>query len=187
MRDAAVAVAPLAEAARLGGRGALTVREPREEDAEALVRVHERCWTISHAPYADPSWVVGRPRAERIEQWRAYARGEGFAMLVAERDGEVVGFVAFGASRDADAPAATGEVVAIYVDPDEQGRGTGGALLQGAVEGLRAQGLRRATLWTLRDSPQSNGFYAAHGWRRDGTEKDDREFGAVEVRYEREL
>ncbi len=167
---------------------AVLVREPREADAEALVDVHERCWRISHAANgADPSWVLGRPRAERVEQWRGFARGEGFPMLVAEADGAVLGFVAFGASRDEDAPPGTGEVVAIYVDPDHQGRGVGGALLERAVDGMRARGFRRATLWTLRQSPQSNGFYAAHGWRRDGAEKDDRELGSVEVRYEREL
>ena len=165
----------------------VAVRPAREGDGEALARVHERGWTISHAPYADPGWVVERPFAERAAQYEAYARGEGAPMFVADDGGTAVGWTAYGPSRDEDAAPATGEVYALYVDPDRHGEGIGGALLGAAVEALRAGGHARATLWTFGVSEQSTGFYEKHGWVRDGAEKDDRGLGAVEVRYAREL
>jgi GNAT superfamily N-acetyltransferase len=163
------------------------IRPSQPGDGEALARVHERGWTITHARIADPTWVVERPLAERADQWEGYARGEGVPMWVADDEGEPVGLIAAGPARDDDAPPRTGEVYALYVDPDRQGEGIGGALLERAVEGLREAGHVRATLWTFGASAQSTGFYERHGWRRDGAEKDDRNLGAREVRYEREL
>ena len=184
MREEADALEALAEAPRLMP---VAVRPARAGDGEALARVHERGWTECHAPYANPSWVVDRPFADRVAQYEGYARGEAAPMLVADDDGTVVGWIAFGASRDADAPPGTGEVYALYVDPDRHGEGIGGALLAAGVEALRAEGHVRATLWTFGASEQSTGFYEKHGWTRDGAEKDDRDLGAIEVRYTRDL
>lgn len=72
---------------------------------------------------------------------RLCAPDSGQAVLVAERDGAVVGFVAF--SVDA---AGLGEVVLIAVHPDHAGRGTGGAMLEAALERMRALGARAATV-----------------------------------------
>ena len=165
----------------------IEVRPSRAEDGEALARLHERAWRISYAGLADATWVTSRPLAERAAEWARYAAGEGFPMWTAEDDGAPVGAIAAGPSRDDDAPPGTGEVVALYVDPDKQREGIGAALLARAVEELRRQGFTRATLWTLRDSAQSTGFYAANGWRRDGAEKPGERFSAVEARYVREL
>ena len=163
----------------------VAIRPSRAEDGAALARVHERCWTISYAGLADASRVVGQPFAERAAEWTRFAGGEGFPMWVAEVDGAVVGEIAAGASRDPDAPPGTGEVVALYVDPDRHGEGIGRALLARGVEELRAAGFVRATLWTLATSGQSNAFYAANGWRADGAQKEGA--GAPHVRYARDL
>ena len=165
----------------------VAVRPSRPGDGEALARVHERGWAISHAPHADPGWVLGRPFAARAAEWEAYARGEGAPMWVAEDGGGVVGLIAAGTARDADAAPGTGEVYALYVDPDRQRAGIGTALLAVALDDLRSRGFTRATLWTFGVSAQSTAFYEKNGWRRDGAEKDDRGLGATEVRYARDL
>ena len=166
---------------------AVAIRPARAGDGEALARVHERGWTLSHAAYADPSWVVDRPLADRVAQWEGFAHGEGAPMWVAEEDGVVLGVIVAGDSRDADAPPGTGEVYAVYVDPGRHGEGIGSALMSHALEALRSAGHTRASLWTFGVSEQSTGFYERHGWRRDGAAKDDRDLGATEVRYVREL
>ena len=79
----------------------MTVRAPREDDAEPLARVHERGWTISHVAHgADPSWLTGRTWEERVAEWRGFCRGEGRPMWVAEQEGEIVGFAAAGRRED---------------------------------------------------------------------------------------
>ena len=153
----------------------MSLRRPREADAEALARLHERCWRISYAGLVDPARVVGRPWDERVAQWRGFCRGESLPMWIAEQDGTPAGFVAY-------APA---EVVALYVDPDRQRAGHGARLLEAACASMREGGATGAVLWTLRDNPASRGFYEAQGWRFDGAEK--QEDGIDHVRYARSL
>lgn len=163
------------------------IRPSRRGDGEAVAKVHERCWRISYAGIADPSWVTDRPLAERAAEWSRYAGGAGVPMWVADDAGDVVGEIAAGQTRDDDAPAGTGEVVAMYVDPDRQREGIGRALMARALEELRAAGFTRVTLWTLGESAQSTAFYEALGFRRDGAVRRGERFAAHTVRYAREL
>jgi ribosomal protein S18 acetylase RimI-like enzyme len=84
----------------------------------------------------------------------------------------VLGWMSFASSRDDDASATTGELWAIYIDPDHWRRGVGQALWEVGATRLRAAGFRDCTLWVLRDNPAAQAFYAAHGFVVDpGTEK----------------
>ena len=60
-------------------------------------------------------------------------------MYVAERAGALVGFSYLGPD-DEDDPA-TGLLNAIHLDPAEQGRGVGRALMVDALDAMRARGL----------------------------------------------
>jgi ribosomal protein S18 acetylase RimI-like enzyme len=99
-------------------------------------------------------------------------------------DPEVVGHVSFGPARDADAPAGSAEIWALYVRPDRQRRGIGTALLAKALEEI---GEADAYLWVLEDNQVGRAFYEKHGWTHDGGRKlvalDDQELPVV--RYAR--
>jgi ribosomal protein S18 acetylase RimI-like enzyme len=111
------------------------------------------------------------------------------ATLVAVGDDGIVGFVDVVPSRDDDAAPDTGEVTSIYVLPTTWGSGAGRSLMSAAVDRLRADGFRAATLWVLRDNERARRFYEHAGWSVDGTEKDDVVAGATvtEVRYRVDL
>ena len=162
------------------------IRGAREDDGEAFARLHERCWRVSYAGIADPSWVVDRPFSERVAEWTAHAGGAGLPMWAATvgHGADVIGLVVAGQSRDEGAGERTGEIAALYVDPDWQGRGAGTALLERAVFELRVAFFHRATLWTLEESPRSRAFYEKHGWELDGARRVQR---WPHVRYAREL
>ena len=88
---------------------------------------------------------------------------------VAEVDGEVVGF-AVGNSR-------TGNIWALFVDPDYEGRGVGRQLHDVMVAWLWAQGLDH--LWLTTDSgTRAERFYQQAKWERAG------DGAGGEVRYE---
>lgn len=165
----------------------MSVRPAVEDDAGALARLHERCWSVSYAGLADASWLTRRPIADRVQDWVGLTRGDVAELWVACADDKVAGFVAAGPSRDDDAPEGTGEIIALYVDPTLQGQGHGSALLERAVEELREEGLTRATLWTLEGNAKARKFYAKHGWKPAGGRKEHRSLGAHEVRYARDL
>jgi ribosomal protein S18 acetylase RimI-like enzyme len=83
-----------------------------------------------------------------------------------------------------------GEVVAIYVRPDRQSRGAGRALMDAAVDALRAAGAREMRLWVLEENASSRRFYERYGLAPDGvrhTFQVTRDDGTVvdlpEVRY----
>jgi GNAT superfamily N-acetyltransferase len=112
-------------------------------------------------------------------------------VLAAVADGgSITGFASFGPSRDHDAdPRRTGEVFAIYVDPDAWGAGTGRELMAGAVAELARLGYTDATLWVLDANDRARRFYALAGWAEDGAIKTDgsRGFNITEVRYSKML
>jgi GNAT superfamily N-acetyltransferase len=107
---------------------------------------------------------------------------------VAEVAGRLAGFVLHGPSRDDDAAATTGEIWALYVDPDRWRAGVGRALVDAALDDLRRRGFRESSVWTLAESPRNLRFYEALGFELDGAQQRRESFGApIEVRLRRPL
>jgi GNAT superfamily N-acetyltransferase len=86
-------------------------------------------------------------------------------------------------------PQRTGEVFAIYVDPDVWGTGAGRQLMAGAVAELTRLGYIDAILWVLDANDRARRFYVLAGWEEDGASKTDgsRGFDITEVRYRKTL
>jgi len=105
-------------------------------------------------------------------------------VLIAQREGRVIGFAALGRARDPDGGGA-GEVYAIYAHPAAWDTGAGRALMRTALEQLRELGYQEATLWVLDSNERARRFYEKGGWRADGATKLDQRFDPPlhEVRY----
>jgi len=93
--------------------------------------------------------------AERCAQ--SWFRPEG--LLVAERDGEVVGFHWTKRRDDTE-----GEVYVIGVDPRAHGGGVGKALLWAGLRHLADRGLRRVLLWVEGDQQAAVALYERSGF-----------------------
>jgi ribosomal protein S18 acetylase RimI-like enzyme len=140
----------------------MNLREATDDDVDAVRRVAERSW---EADYPD---IVSRETAsEGVEQWygadrvrEELARAE-TALLVAEGDGEVVGFAhaVWGGEE--------GTVLRLYVDPDHRRAGVGGELLEATVARLREEGVDRVKATVLAENDPGNAFYEAHGFERE--------------------
>lgn len=83
-------------------------------------------------------------------------------------DDQVVGFVCYGVSSQADLQAA-GEIYALYVLADFYDRGIGYQLMQAALEKL--QSYETISLWVLEGNARAIAFYERVGFRFDGLEK----------------
>jgi GNAT superfamily N-acetyltransferase len=155
------------------------IRPGTPDDAEAVARVHVQTWQAAYAHALPRERLAALSVEERAEMWR------GQPPLVAEIDGEIVGFASVGPSRDEDA----GELYAIYVHPDKWGTGVGRALIEAGEERLRELGHEHALLWVLDDNPRARRFYEVAGWSPDGTARDVELFGfeLTEVRYRKTL
>jgi len=151
----------------------IRIREATPADARAIAEVHVRSWQAAYRGELPDDYLDRLSVDERERQWierlaEAVLRG---GTVVAEEDGRVIGFAGFGPTRDADAPAGTGEVYALYLLPGSVGRGVGRELFAQVNARLRELGYTRATLWVLATNQRSRRFYEAAGWAFDGTER----------------
>ncbi|HEU5280162.1 MAG TPA: GNAT family N-acetyltransferase [Gaiellaceae bacterium] len=156
------------------------IRSGTADDADAVARVQVETWQAAYA-HALPSEQLQSLSVDRwAEQWRRHPP------FVAEVDGDVVGFVSVGASRDADAE---GELYAIYVLPGHWGTGLGRKLIEAGEKELRRLGYRDVVLWVLADNPRARRFYELAGWSPDGETRTLELFGMEidEVRYAKRL
>ena len=167
--------------------GMVHLRRARENDARGIAEVHVRTWQLAYRDQLPEPYLNALSVDVREGHWATELR-----MLPAERrpwvaetQGEIVGFVSAGPSRDETATDMTGEVYAIYVLPDCWDRGLGRMLLAHAERDLLAHGYHDAILWVLADNERARAFYEAAGWHADGGTKQDSIAGREvdEVRY----
>jgi GNAT superfamily N-acetyltransferase len=131
------------------------IRPGTAADAEAVARVQVQTWQAAYADVLPHEPLMALSPEGRAEGWR------NSPPLVAEVDGQVVGFVSVGASRD---EGGDGELFAIYVLPDHWGTGIGRALIEAGEAHLRELGHGEADLWVLEDNARARRFYEAAGW-----------------------
>ena len=108
-----------------------------------------------------------RPRAEaEVAAWL----GARVPVLVAERDGEVVGFARVSPASDREAYAGIGEH-GIYVDPPARGGGAGRALLETLAEAAERAGLHKLTSRVFVTNAASRALHRAAGFREVGVQR----------------
>jgi RimJ/RimL family protein N-acetyltransferase len=150
------------------------IRAGTPKDAQAAARVHVESWAAAYT-------LKGPSLEQRLDLHRRFPPS-----FVAEVDGELVGFVGVGPSRD---PDAEGELYTIYVDPAHWGAGVGRELIRAGEERLGELGYRRVVLWVLDGNSRAQRFYESAGWTADG-ERRTIEFAGQpipEVRYAKQL
>jgi RimJ/RimL family protein N-acetyltransferase len=165
-----------------------TLRRATPADAAAIAAVHVDGWRWGYRGQL-PDAVLDDLEStleRRAAFWREETTREDVAVWVVEVDGTVVGFASFGAARDADVEAGTGELYLIYLAEVAAGRGVGRALHEHVLAELREQGHRRAVLWTLETNARARRFYETAGWRLEGARKTESRPGYElrEVRYQ---
>jgi putative acetyltransferase len=143
----------------------MEIRPARDEEIEPLTRLFIRARNeADYLPRVPDEAAV--PIAARIREHEE--------IWVAEEDGRLLGFLAIEHSTNLDAPV----LERIYVDPPEQNRGVGSALLDKAKE-LRPDELY---LWVFQKNPARR-LYERHGFRlvelTDGARNMEREPDAL--------
>jgi phosphinothricin acetyltransferase len=137
--------------------GELSIRAAGEGDLPAINAIYNHYVTSATCTWQyEPT-----PAAER-RVWLA-ARGPEHPVTVAMLDGEVVGFGSLGPYRPREGYRFTVENT-VYVHPERQRRGIGGALLADLIERARALGHRSIIAGVSSDQPASLALHRAHGF-----------------------
>jgi GNAT superfamily N-acetyltransferase len=167
----------------------MLLRTAQPADAAAVAAVHVRSWQVAYRALLPDDYLDGLRPEERA---RRYTFGQPAPQqpetIVAVEGGTIRGFATTGPCRDDDRRG-TGELLALYVDPDRWGRGIGRALMRGARAHLAGQGFDEASLWVIAGNDRAESFYRIDGWVPDGSRRLDEVWGVTvdEIRYCRSL
>ena len=148
--------------------------------------IHASSWQAAYPGLLPPDQQANITMAERLARFNEIFPVGSDQILVAEIDGVVIGWVAFGASRDDDRGGGAGEVYSLYISPQRWRQGAGAALWQEACEGLAKTGYSNADVWVLETNDRARRFYEAMGCELDITARKMFESGGQaipEVRY----
>ena len=169
----------------------MLIRPAEPGDALAVARVHVRSWQAAYRKLL-PDDYLDQLRPEDRAQKYDFANADPLKpkTIVAVEDGAIRGFASVMPSRDPDLPG-HGELGALYLEPEQWGRGIGVALVSSA----------RACLWELHQISECGivgaggqcarglRFYRNDGWIPDGLRRTDTVWGVTvdEFRYQRRL
>lgn len=141
------------------------IRDAGPADAAAIARVHVDTWRTAYQGILPDEFLADLAYARSEANWSQAltANRPDTSMVVAEiEEGEIVGF-AFGAPEREGNPLYRGELFAIYVLAEHQGKGLGRSLFAAMVRHFISQSTDSMLLWALKDNHPARRFYESLG------------------------
>lgn len=144
----------------------IIIRAARADDARGIAEVHVAAWQTTYRGIVPESYLDGLSVDEREARWRTldmpYRPGFAFVAVDGAGIGRVVGFASGGPRRDGPDDY-EGELYAIYLLREAQGRGVGRRLVAAVARELAARDMPSMLLWVFRDNLPARRFYEGLG------------------------
>lgn len=159
------------------------------EDALSVARVHVRSWQVAYRDLLPAEYLAGLRPKDWVSRYELGMTDPGKpTTIVAVEGGAIVGFATVAPVRHAVARV-SGELWALYVDPQWWGRDIGRALIERARNRLREVGFHEAVLWVLAGNTRAQRFYRRDGWLDEGVRRTRSMRGVTidEIRFRRRL
>ena len=162
----------------------VTTRQAGDRDAAAIARVHVRAWQLGYRGIVADRVLDALSLEQRERDWVIWLCSGESSTLIAERYGAVVGFASLVLpSRDEDVGPHTGELAALYVEPEQWRTGIGSALLREAMNDARAdRSVEEIAAWVLSANTSAQAFYSRLGFAPDGAQQVHARSGQTMVR-----
>ena len=142
----------------------MEIQAATAEDCRAVAEVHVESWQHAYRGILPEQYLASLSVADRESMWRRLVEQQPSHLLVARALGQVVGFVAFGASRDEGAPIDRAEIWAIYVKAASWSTGAGRLLWLEALQRIVAEGYKSVSLWVIASNERAVRFYERAGF-----------------------
>lgn len=154
------------------------IRYATRNDAKAISTIYQQSTQSAYQDVMPEAPIYARLLGRLEPFWLqklALPPAKEQRLLVADYEGQVIGFVESGAATSPAEGATqdTGELHFLFVAPEFMGGGIGSRLLARATELLHEDGYRQALLWVFSRNLQARRFYERHGWRTKGLERPD--------------
>ncbi|MEV5964724.1 GNAT family N-acetyltransferase [Kribbella sp. NPDC051952] len=137
----------------------LTIRRAVESDDAALLEIDQTSWDASS----------GFPSYQDVIRDSFFARSGPEAHLVAEYDGEVVGYLRLQDKYTFPEGAGVLTINGLAVARHARGQGIAGALLEAAADEGRRRGARKISLHVHGTNTAARRLYERHGYTTEGT------------------
>lgn len=145
-------------------------------------------WRNAYRSLINEQYLASLSVEDREAMWREVVEKHLAHVLVAHEAGKVIGFAAFGSSRDEDAPADQAEIHAIYVAPESWSTGAGRVLWLDVFRRIQADGYKYVSLWVITGNERAIRFYEKAGFVAEPDSRKSFELGGTaleEIRYTR--
>jgi GNAT superfamily N-acetyltransferase len=170
----------------------MLLRPAQPEDAMAVARVHVRSWQAAYRNILPDDYLDRLRPEDRAAKYDFATRDPLKPQTIVAVEGVptsvVCGFATTMPVSDSDMPGC-GELCALYVDPQNWGKGAGVALASAAREQMLKHGFHKAILWVLTGNVRAERFYQSDGWTADGVLRKATvwDIEVDEIRYSRQL
>ena len=148
----------------------MRIRPVTEADLPPLADLARRTWLDAFGDSVSADDAAAEAEDTRSEEYfRAALRTD--TILVAEADGQLVGYVKFGEAEipEVDAEPGDGGLHRVYVEAAQHGRGIGRELVHAALSHPRLQAAPRVYLQVWEENRTAVGLYESLGFRTVGT------------------
>ncbi len=140
------------------------IRHAHTKDYETIGTLHAESWRRTYRGILSDTYLDNNLVSERTAYWAGKLGGlkKNEFVLIAERNGEPVGFIAVMDKPEAGYDALIDN---LHVRPDQKGLGTGSLLMRAAATELQCSGRKSVYLWVLKGNTAAEGFYISRGAR----------------------
>lgn len=150
-----------------------------DDNFDVISRIYAQSWKTAYRGLIADSYLDTLSE----KSWTPFLKQYAGQLLLAEKQGALVGVTTYSAGRDAYLHG-WGEIVSIYLLPEYFRQGIGSQLLQAALQQLENIGYDRVYLWVLAGNRRAKAFYERHGFRGSGEIRMD-EIGGQPIREQR--
>ena len=164
-------------------REPVALRRACPGDEAALALIHTESWKAAFREILSPEVLAPRTDRQGITDLYQSILGRDFPRItLASVAGEPCGMAVWGESRDGLEAA---ELICIHVLPNGWRQGCGSAMMESALQEMKAAGYTAAVLWVFTANTRARTFYEKLGFSPTGKTKNT--LGAEELLYKKEL
>ncbi|MDX8345253.1 GNAT family N-acetyltransferase [Rossellomorea sp. YZS02] len=131
-------------------------RKAELHDAKGLASVHINSWRTTYQGIVSQEYLQSLSIGEKEDKWVQILSGAHDTYVCTMEDNKIAGFVSIGKERSG---VYEGELYAIYILKEYQGRGIGEKLFELAISKLKKQGFNSMWIWVLKENPSKHFYY----------------------------
>lgn len=147
--------------------GIIKIRKAILTDAKGIAKVHVDSWKTTYVNVV-PDEYLNKLSYESREQMWANAIPSGGVYVAENNEGLIVGFSKGGKERSGNYDGYDGELYAIYILKEYQGRGIGTALVKPVIDELKGMGSTSMVVLVLEENTSCK-FYELLGGKKIDT------------------